>query len=312
MRGVHLGHARQLERSTRRHEEPSNGTATGDHHVNLFGHDLLALMTSHGYLLLFAIILLEESGVPLPVPGDLLLLFTGSLVARGVLAFVPAFVLLSLATLIGTSLLYTLAFRGGRPLLRRYGRWLRIREEKVDRAERWLGRRPLSGVALLRLTPGLRIYSTIVAGMLAVPRRRATISFVLSGMIWGGAWLTLGVLLGPGVDRVAHVIGRFDRLILPAIGVVAVTFALLWLGRRLYRHYLRDWIRTASLTNGRSARPRRPRLGSATISVAALALLLISPALVGTVHGIEEQADAAGGHSIVLTQAHRVSARNEH
>lgn len=247
--------------------------------MNLFGHDVLALMSSHGYLLLFLILMIEEAGVPLPIPGDLLLLFSGSLIAQGVLGLAPALAIVIGATLIGTSLLYSVALRGGRPLLRRHGRWLRLKEERIDRAERWLGKRPLTGVALLRLTPGLRIYSTIVAGLLAVPRAKATISFVVSGALWSAAWLVLGMVLGTNVNRAASVISHVDSLFIPAIAGVVVAAATFWLGRRWFRRYrssLPDW----------RARLSRPRPSSATVSALAVFTLLLSPALLGLLHTV--------------------------
>lgn len=242
--------------------------------MNLFGHDMLALMSSHGYLLLFLILMIEEAGVPLPIPGDLLLLFSGSLIAQGVLGLAPSLAILTVATLIGTSLLYSIALRGGRPLLRRHGRWLRLKEERINRAERWLGKRPLTGVALLRLTPGLRIYSTIVAGLLAVPRAKATVSFVVSGVMWSAAWLVLGMLLGTNVNRAASVIAQLDSLFIPAIVVVVIAALAFWLGRRWFRRC------RPSLPAWRT-RLSRPRPGSATVSALAVFALLLSPALLG-------------------------------
>ena len=259
--------------------------------MNLIGHDLLGLMASHGYLLLFAIILLEEAGVPIPIPGDILLLLTGSLIAKGTLGFAPAFLIISLATVLGTSILYTLAFRGGRPLLRRYGRWLRLKEERVDRAARWLNRRPLSGVALLRLTPGLRIYSTLVSGLLAVPRPKATISFMLSGMIWSAAWLGTGMLLGPNVDRAVSAIRRIDGMVLPLLALIAVSLGLFWLIRRIDRSNLSSQVARLLAI---SPRPNRP-----TVRAIALALLLVVPPVLGTAESVGERVEA--GTSVYLT-----------
>ncbi len=273
--------------------------------MNFFGHDLLALMASHGYLLLFVIILAEEAGLPLPIPGDLLLLFTGSLVVQGVLGLVPTLIVFTVATLIGTSILYTVAFRGGRPLLHRYGRWLRLKEERVDRAERWLHNRPFSGVALLRLTPGLRIYSTMVAGLLAVPRTRATISFVVSGIVWAGAWMALGMVLGTNVNRAASLISRVDRFLVPALVAAATGIGLFWLGRRIYRRYLPDGL-------GLSARAMRlalvwkPRIRSVTVSGIVLALLLVAPPLVGAVHLVNDRTEHGASTHLVVAQAARV------
>ncbi len=279
--------------------------------MNLFGHDLLAMMASHGYLLLFVIILLEEAGLPLPIPGDLLLLFAGSMVAQGVLGLAPALIVVTVATLAGTSLLYTVGLRGGRPLLHRYGRWLRIKEERIARAERWLGQRPLSGVALLRLTPGLRIYSTLVAGLLAVPRRRATISFVGSGFVWAAAWLAAGMALGSNVNRAAAAISKVDGLILPIIAVAVAGVALFLSARWVYRRTRRDGL-WAEFRVRRAARiAGRPRLGSTAISGVALAVLLVMPPVVGTLHSFDEHVERPSVTQQVIAQVPHMALRHD-
>ncbi len=268
----------------------------GDDHVNLFGYDVLALMASHGYVLLFVIFLIEEAGIPIPIPGDLLLLVAGSMIAQGILGFGPVFLLVGLATLIGTSLLYTLALLGGRPLLRRYGRWLRISEQHLERAEGRLNRRPLIGVAVMRLIPGLRIHSTMITGILAVPRPKATISFLLSGMIWSAAWLGAGIMLGPNVGRAVGTIRSIDGMALPALGAVAVSLGLFWFARKLYRDTLRDRLAR------RRTRSSRPRLRPATVSAFALAALLVAPVTVGMVDTVGERAELGVGAHLTMTQ----------
>lgn len=274
--------------------------------MNLFGHDLLALMASHGYLVLFVIVMVEEAGLPLPIPGDLLLLITGSLVTQGVLGLAPTLLVLAIATLIGTSFLYDVALRGGRPLLRRYGRWLRLKEERVDRAERWLGKRPISGIVLLRLTPGLRISSTLVAGLLGVPRARATISLVVSGVVWGGTWLGLGMALGTNVNRAADMISRVDRLVLPALAVVLASLGVVWLGRRAYRRYLPQGLLLRVRHPLPAKRVSRPRLGNATFSAIVVGLLLVSPPLIWAVHTISERVEQEVEAQNAALQSHPI------
>ena len=210
-------------------------TRFGGKAMTVFGTDPLVLLTTYGYLVLFIIVLLEEAGVPLPLPSDLLLLYVGTLVGSGALNVGLAVAAVALATLIGTMILYSLARYGGRPLLRRYGRWIRINEGRLTRAEQWLGRRVLIRLIGLRLVPGLRIYSTIAAGALALPRGRAAIAFGVSGVIWAAAWIGLGVVLGPRVATAAAFLQSMNRTIGVALAGVALLVASLALARLLRR-----------------------------------------------------------------------------
>src|SRR5688572_32037089 len=78
---------------------------------------LLLFLQEWGEIAIFVIFLLEESGVPLPLPGDLALIWAGYHVASGQSRFIVVLLVVELATLIGASTLYWLGLRGGRPLI---------------------------------------------------------------------------------------------------------------------------------------------------------------------------------------------------
>ena len=85
---------------------------------------LLMAIASYGYLALFLALFLEELGVPLPVPGDLLLLFAGYLVGRGAMRIDLAVLVGVVAAFGGASLLYLATRRGQRSAWSRlWPRW---------------------------------------------------------------------------------------------------------------------------------------------------------------------------------------------
>ena len=184
------------------------------------GSGLLSLVTTYGPLVIFLIVLIEEAGLPLPIPSDMLLLFSGSLVAQGRLNLGLTLGSVVFATVLGTALLFTLARRGGRPLLRRYGRWIRLDEARFLRAETRLKTHAFWRLTAFRLVPGLRPYSTLTAGILAIPRPQATLAFALSGTIWASVWIGLGILLAPHLSTVVPVIRRAEQAL--GLGIIAL------------------------------------------------------------------------------------------
>ena len=92
---------------------------------------LLTWFTNHEVLLIFLAILLEESGIPMPLPADLAMALAGHRVAQGRMSLWEAFLIGQTATLAGSSVLYWVGRRGGRPLLFRYGSLLRIRAHRL-------------------------------------------------------------------------------------------------------------------------------------------------------------------------------------
>src|SRR3712207_2105946 len=117
---------------------------------------LLWFIQEWGDVALFVVFLLEESGLPLPLPGDLALIWAGYRVAAGQSDFVVVLLVVEAATLIGASGLYWLGLRGGRPLIVRYGRFLHVDRAKLLRAEGWVGRNALLTISLGRIVPGFR------------------------------------------------------------------------------------------------------------------------------------------------------------
>jgi membrane protein DedA with SNARE-associated domain len=112
------------------------------------------LLARHGVLAAFVYLAVEESGVPIPVPGDFLMLTLGGRARDGAIVLWQVIVAMEAGTVLGSSLLYLLARRAGRGLVERYCRYIGIGPVQLDRAEAQLYRRGAIAVVLGRLLPG--------------------------------------------------------------------------------------------------------------------------------------------------------------
>ncbi len=185
-----------------------------------------------GYLAIFILMLVEEAGVPLPLPNEAALLYVGFLASEGRLDANVAALTATLGAANGSTVLYLVAKRGGRPLLRRFGRFLHLRESRLDDAERWVKRFGPFSIPLARLTPGLRIYTTALAGILRAPFRVVFASVVGASLIWSYFWVYLGVALGENWEEGARAVERAGRW---GFGAVATLVVAGLLARRLLR-----------------------------------------------------------------------------
>ena len=159
----------------------------------LHGAVALALLTG----LLFA----EEAGVPLPfAPGELTLLVAGLLIVSGGLnpyVFIPLALVACIAgSLVGYSWARVVGDGGLRALAKRL-RQLR----NLERVERRILSTGWVGIAVTRLIPGLRIYTTLVAGAVRAPRRSFILAMVSSIVVWVGVYVALGIVVGVPVER---------------------------------------------------------------------------------------------------------------
>jgi membrane protein DedA with SNARE-associated domain len=185
-----------------------------------------------GYIAIFLLMLVEEAGVPLPLPNEVALMYVGYLASKGELNVILAGLAATLGASCGSSLLYTLARRGGRRLVHRYGRFLHINEAQLERAERWVERYGAISVPLARLTPGLRIATTVIAGILRVPFRIVVVAVVGVSLLWSYFWVLVGRLLGDNWEAGARAFEEFGRWIIAVVLLVVLAF---FLARRFLR-----------------------------------------------------------------------------
>jgi membrane protein DedA with SNARE-associated domain len=199
---------------------------------------------------LYAVFLLMLVDAVLPAASEVVMVYGGA-VASGALAgqevqlfgwtFAegwPAYVAIALAGTIGYTLGSVLGWGiglyGGRPYLERHGRWLHLDEAKLDRAERWFERWEDWAVFLGRLTPVVRSFVSIPAGVMEVPLVRYTLLTLLGSAIWCFAFAGAGFAAGSSWEDFHHAFRYFDYLVVAALGA-----AVLWVVvRRLRRRRL--------------------------------------------------------------------------
>ena len=177
-----------------------------------------------------ALLYVEESGIPIFVPGDVLVIYAGHRTASAPLSLALAWLVAVLAVTFGASNLYLLARWLGRRLISgRLGLILHVTPERLDRAEKTFRRWGPWALIFGRHIPGGRIPITIAAGILEVPYPLFAVCVAISSAVWAGAWLAAGVAFG---DQVAAVLDRYDFLGYIAFGVLVaatvVYFVIRW------------------------------------------------------------------------------------
>jgi membrane protein DedA with SNARE-associated domain len=176
---------------------------------------MLTSLAKHSFGAILLVVIIEEVGIPLPIPSDFLVLFAGTTADSSPPKLVLFFVALTLASGVGASGLYAIVRRGGRPLVERFGRYVHLGPEQLARAEALLSRSGWGGIAVGRATPGLRYATVIACGLLKVSFPRFLTATLVGSSVYVAAFLTLGAIFGPAV---------IERIHLPALAV-----RLLWL-----------------------------------------------------------------------------------
>ena len=115
---------------------------------------LLQWISQYGYLGIFCLLMFGIIG--LPIPDEVLLAFSGYLVFKGQLAMAPTIASAFLGSICGVSVSYSIGRTGGSFLVRKYGRWFHVTQEKIDRVHEWLEHEGKWGLSIGYFIPGIR------------------------------------------------------------------------------------------------------------------------------------------------------------
>ena len=175
------------------------------------------------------LILMALEGSFLPVPSEIILTFSGYLVSEGKFSLIMVAVVGALGNVAGTLLTYSVGRYLGLPFLYRYGKYVLITREEIDKAQRLFEKHGGTIVFVSRLLPVVRGYIPIVAGI-AKMKVLPFMGIVLIGSFFYSLALTyVGVVLGENWDVVGGYFRQFDV----AIIIVVLIGGSWWLWRRI-------------------------------------------------------------------------------
>ena len=201
--------------------------------LSLF-HTIAVFLRENDEKALFLLLLIEEAGVPLPAPGDIVIMFAGYRASMGEMDLFEAAVAVTLAVQLGSTILYTLSRKVGHTILFKYGRFVHLDEKKLEKVERWILQHGPVMVLVGRLTPGLRTPTSIMAGVFEVPFRHFFAFATLAALVWSGVWLASGYFFG---KRMLPLLQYFHYT--SYVVMAAAAAAVLWILFRLRKERTR-------------------------------------------------------------------------
>src|SRR5215475_5695739 len=190
---------------------------------------LLSWISQYGYFAIFALLVLGIVG--LPVPDETLLTLTGILVFRGQLRAHFAFLAALCGSASGITISYILGRTFGLKLIHRYGKYLHIHEDHLQKAHAFFDRAGHWGLTFGYFVPGVRHFTAYAAGMSNMDYRHFALFAYAGSILWVSTFLSLGYFLGDRWKAVEENIHHY--LVLATI--VAVIAAIVWLVWRKLR-----------------------------------------------------------------------------
>ena len=146
------------------------------------------------------LLIIEEAGVPMPIPGDVIIAYTGYNVAQGKISYEAAYVTIMLSIFIGSTFLFFVSRRWGNIILLKFGKFLHLNPKRLTTVEEWFKKYGYLVVIIGRHIPGFRIPITFFAGISGMSYPTFIISTLVSTLFWAMFNLNLGMRLGSRVN----------------------------------------------------------------------------------------------------------------
>jgi membrane protein DedA with SNARE-associated domain len=208
---------------------------------------LTSLIGDHGLYAVFGLMLIDAV---LPAASELVMVYGGALAAgafagqnvtlfgseisSNAWAYVAIALAGTLGYLLGSLGGWAIGLYGGRPLLERRGRWFHLSGERLDRAERWFDRWDDWAVLIGRVTPVVRSFISIPAGVFRMPFWRYTSWTTIGSAVWCFALAGAGLGLGRSYETFHHGFRYADYAVAAAIlALAAYLLVRKWRSSRL-------------------------------------------------------------------------------
>ena len=201
-----------------------------------------------GYLAVAGMIGVESFGVP--APGQTIMVAAAIYAGYGRLNIWGVAAIAFVAAVMGDNIGYWIGIRGGRKIAHKYGKYIFLTPERLERAERFFARRGNRIVLVARFIDGIRQFNGIIAGITAMPWRTFLLYNAIGAFLWVGWWTTIAYVLG---NHLVEIIDHAHRYKWWAIAAVVVAIGLYaWLH---IRHIRRRRARGAAQSEVVDSRP---------------------------------------------------------
>lgn len=182
----------------------------------------------YGYAAVALALFIENMGIPLP--GQLVLIAAAVYAGTGDLNIVGVAIVGLAASVVGSACGYGIGVFGGRPLIERYGKYVLLTEERLDKAEAFFNRRGWLVLLVGRFIDGIRQAMGILAGISDMTFKRFMLFTSTGAVIWIGFWTVLSDAAGSHISTIIKYAGYLG--VAAAVVVVLLVVRLVVKARR--------------------------------------------------------------------------------
>ena len=200
--------------------------------LELLARFIISVISTTGYWGIALLMAIESACIPLP--SEIIMPFSGYLVAEGRFNLWWVGVAGAIGCNVGSHVAYYVGLWGGRPLIAKYGGYVLITRHDLELADRFFARWGDWAVFIARLLPVIRTFIAFPAGVSKMNLARFHIYTFLGSLPWCLALAYAGLKLGPRWTDLRQYFHKFDTV----IGIVIVVFAI-WFIHNRWKNRLR-------------------------------------------------------------------------
>lgn len=191
------------------------------------------VILSHlGYAGVFLALFLEAIGVPFP--AETILVTSGIEMTRGVFLFLPLWLFGACGNIVGSNIAYVIGRYFGRPIILKYGKYVRISEMRLQSVEARFQRYQIPFLTIAKFIAFVRIVVPYLAGINKISYAKFTLYNTVSAF----AWSALFIVLGNSIEAIWRRYGGFlmTHLYVSIPVVLLILAALAWHHKSSKRH----------------------------------------------------------------------------
>ena len=188
-------------------------------------HDILqqlfviasGMVDRFGYLGIWLGMTIESAAIPLP--SEAIMGFAGFFVYLGKLNLWLAALAGALGNVTGSTIMYVIGYKGGKPLLLKYGKYVGISEDEFRKGEEWLKKYGDKAVFVSQLLPVVRTYVSLPPGVLRMNYKKFITYTFAGALIWCWALAFAAMKLGEQWHNIEKYMKGFQYVVIAAIGL---------------------------------------------------------------------------------------------
>ncbi len=190
--------------------------------------NITAYIDQYGYIVLFIALLLEL--IALPLPGEILMSYTGFLVFQGHLNWILSILIAGFGSCIGVTISYWIGYKLGQPFFEKYGSRFHIGPERFGKLSLWFSKYGNKLLLIAYFIPGIRHITGYFSGTTRLRFRTYALFAYTGAFLWVTIFITLGKVLGPHWETFHNSIKKY--LIIGGLAAAVIIMAIY-----IYKNY---------------------------------------------------------------------------